>query len=190
LLDAARHRNSIIVPYGGYAENDSIQVGPTAGGPDASRISADGLKTDPNQDLPAQRSWNGLIDKEGRSLDEYLAIEVEGRSTLTGGAQAVVLLIERDGMAWGSRVELPQEFGKSRIALANLEPTKAAMLPRDFPIGINPYFLRWPAGRGGPGDQLNLNNLQAVQVAVRRTDGLMGIPPLAFAEFRRVSLVV
>ena len=188
LLDAERHGDRLIVPYGGYSEHASINVAPASDGDPAIRIMASGLADAQEGDLPAQRSWNGKIDDEGRALSSFSALEVVAGSATSEPLTALVLLIERDGMAWGAPVRLSGAMRTVRIALENLRPMDAAMLPCDFPVGINPYFLRRPSGRGASGDRIQLEDLQGVQVTVRRASGNAGTAPTAVAEIRRVSL--
>lgn len=166
LFDAARHGERVIVPYGGYTRFAAIHTTPAADGGVALRFDGSKLGEADERDLPAQRSWNGMLDTEGRDLSRMAGLVVEGRSLGPGGAVLGVILIERDGMAWGAPVRLGADGNPVTLALASLRPVRAAMLPRDFPKGINPWWLRVPTGRGGAGDRLRLADLQAVQITI------------------------
>ena len=131
----------------------------------------------------ASQRAEGASDTSSRAS---MNVEIVAGAATTEEVGALVFLIERDGMAWGSSLQLRRGMRSIRIPLRELKPMRAAMLPRDFPVGINPYFLRPPNGRGGGEDRVDLSNLQAVQVTVRKGAGGGGS---GIAEFSRISVV-
>ena len=154
------------------------------------RLDAAAVAQAVEQDLPVQLAWNGALVTEGRALDQFVAMRVEGRAK--SGSEFVVgeVLIERDGTAWGAPVRLRSDGLPVRVPLTALRPVKAAMLPRDFPKGINSYWLRTPAGRGRSADRLRLANLQAVQFTLSTRFSGSAADPAVKVEIARISLTV
>lgn len=164
LLDIAKDQSNIdIAQYAGIGSG--IDFVPTSSGV-ALRLDGRALETTLFKDMPVQLAWNGALDLQGRDIGKLNYLMIEGDAEGAKPASVTIILIERDGMAWGSPIPLERGTGTARVALAALRPVQAAMLPRDLPIGINPFWLRPPAGRGGPSDRLNVADLQAVQITL------------------------
>jgi hypothetical protein len=88
------------------------------------------------------------------------ALRVLGHATGSAAARLGLILIERDGSAWGATAVLGVQ-PEVEVPLGDFKPVQAAMLPRDFPVGINPYWLRSP-NRGA----LRLENVEALQLCL------------------------
>lgn len=187
LLDAGRHSDQVVIPYKGENVPQAFGSSLDASGRRAWRIDPIDLDKAAGNELPLQRSWSGSIDDEGRVLGTFSVLKVSGSST--GGAATIwVILIERDGMAWGAAVTLHPDGRDAVLPMTALRPVEAAMLPRDYPVGVNPLKLRRPAKRGGPGDRPQLRNLQAVQVTLAKS--FLGQPanPTGVAHIAQVAL--
>jgi len=66
-------------------------------------------------------------------------LRVRARSAGRPTDRMQVALVERDGTAWGARVELKDEWRDILIPLSELEPTALALLPRPYPQFL-PYL--------------------------------------------------
>ena len=190
LFDAARDDERVIVPYGGYSNVTGFGIVPSAEGDPVVRLDAAAVAQAVEQDLPVQLAWNGALVTEGRALDQFVAMRVEGRAKSGSECVVGVMLIKRDGTAWGAPVRLRSDGLPVRVPLTALRPVKAAMLPRDFPKGINSYWLRMPAGRGGSADRLRLANLQAVQFTLSTRFSGSAADPAVKVEIARIALTV
>lgn len=168
LFDAERDGGRIVVPYSNYVAQPPRIVA-NAFGMAALEFDGGSLETSLHQDLPAQVGWNGPIDTQGRDISSFSRVIVDGRS-ITGEGGVTVILIERDGTAWGAPAEFSPAAYQAEIPLSAFVSVNAAMLPRDFPLSINPYFLRsskqsqdWSGPR--------LAELQAVQMTLGKRFG-------------------
>ena len=80
----------------------------------------------------------------------------EGRSD-----RMEVALVERDGSAWGTVVELTDEWKDFEVPIAKFRPVPLALLPRPYPQFL-PYLMEVESGRDGP----RLTELDGVQFSV------------------------
>ncbi|MDZ4364391.1 hypothetical protein, partial [Brevundimonas sp.] len=157
LFDAGLDQARMIVPYGGYQPFPQavfVQDGRLGGA--ALRLNGEDLTADAHADLsvqfPVRPDWTRA---------EATALRLSARSAKGRDARLTVVLIERDGMAWGLPIALGQNGVE--VALSSAVPVQAVMLPRDFPKGVNPPWFRRPGGRGGPQDRLDPAAIRAVQ---------------------------
>jgi hypothetical protein len=72
-----------------------------------------------------------------------------------------IALVERDGSAWGTVVELSDEWQDFEVPVAKLRPVPLALLPRPYPQFL-PYLMEVESGREGP----RLTELDGVQFSV------------------------
>jgi hypothetical protein len=72
-----------------------------------------------------------------------------------------VALVERDGTAWGTVVELTDEWREVTVPLSTLRRTPLALLPRPYPQFL-PYLFETAAMRAGP----RLAELDGLQFSV------------------------
>ncbi len=165
LFDAARDADRMTVPYGGYEAYPGVR---RMGGPDlqhrAVRLDGEVAAASPQQDVSLQVAHDAPLDFVGRPAAGYSHLVLRGRC-VGGAGRAAVILVERDGSAWGAAPRLPTVSADVPLPLSELRPVRAAMLPRDFPKGVNPYWLRSP-NFADPGRTLRLDAVQAVQLSV------------------------
>lgn len=115
----------------------ATRLGVVAFGPEPSAAS---FRNEVSEELDPRRE-----DLAGRRT---LCLRVRSRETATTAAE--VVLIERDGAAWGTNVPLATDWREVRVPLGSLR-----------------CFAHWegvPAGRGGRDDRLRPDNLAAVNV--------------------------
>jgi hypothetical protein len=161
LFDASVDFERLIVPYGGYQPYPAVSLSP---GPDlqlsALRLDGRDLEKTPHGEVVCQL---GLLECPGLRAAlarPHHALRVLGHATGSAAARLGLILIERDGSAWGATAVLGVQ-PEVEVPLGDFKPVQAAMLPRDFPVGINPYWLRSP-NRGA----LRLENVEALQLCL------------------------
>lgn len=113
------------------------------------------------------------------------------RLTLRGiGPRQVlhVTLVERDGTGWSAPVEVGPEWQERVVPVARFRRGRAANLPMGFPGHWN-YWLEPPPGRGGPGDAMRLADVERLQLALKREDGVAVAPGTYGVEVEWVGLV-
>jgi hypothetical protein len=167
LFDTAKDFDGLVMPYRGYQPYPSISLVPGADGEGAAtRLDGSKLEEAAENDVVCQFTNGRPIDLRGVPTKRFRYVVVRGRSAGEGPAKGCIILIERDGSAWGAVVKLPPAMTDISLALDQFKPVKAAMLPRDFPVGINPYWLRspnlMPGGRAG----MDLTKVQMIQLSV------------------------
>ena len=72
-----------------------------------------------------------------------------------------VALVERNGSAWGTVLELTDAWQDFEVAVADLRPVPLALLPRPYPQFL-PYLMEVDAGRSEP----RLSDLDGMQFSV------------------------
>jgi hypothetical protein len=83
-------------------------------------------------------------------LDQRTTLRVRARSREAATDAIEVVVLERDGSAWGTNVPLTQEWRETRLPLTALR-----------------HFGHWggsPAGRGGPNDRLRPREISGINV--------------------------
>ncbi len=91
-----------------------------------------------------------------------LHLKLRGRAE---GSKVRVVLVDKDGAAWGTVVPAPAEWSEIAIDLSAMRPTRWAMLPQGFP-GTWSYWCSAPAGPRA----LDLSKVERLQLSLRRED--------------------
>lgn len=81
-----------------------------------------------------------------------------------------VVLIERDGAAWSTSVVAGKSWSTVRVPLENLRIARSIHIPSPFP-GLWNYWRESPAGRGGSGDRIHVENVERLQLTVFPNSG-------------------
>ena len=81
-----------------------------------------------------------------------------------------VLLIERDGTAWGTSVVAGKSWSTVHVPLENLHVARSIHIPSPFP-GLWDYWRETPAGRGGSGDRIHAEDVERLQLTVFANSG-------------------
>ncbi len=77
-----------------------------------------------------------------------------------------VTLVESDGTSWSRRIEATSEWGDLELDLASFDLSKGVKLPLGYPGRWNYWFT--PAeGRGFPGDGVQLDKVEWLQLSIR-----------------------
>jgi len=88
-------------------------------------------------------------------------LRIRARAADRTSDRVEVALVERDGTAWGTAIDLTDEWKDFEVAVADLRPVPLALLPRPYPQFL-PYLMRVDAGRDAP----RLTELDGVQFSV------------------------
>jgi hypothetical protein len=163
LFDGARDLNHILYPHPwGYVRFRTDVVA----GSEPQRLALSAVVEDlsPTPDRHfALRTF--LPDGQRTRLGEPSAggaLRVRARATGGRGSDRMqIALVERDGTAWGTVVELADMWREIVIPLSDLRPVPLALLPRPYPQFL-PYLLEAAATRDGP----RLAELDGLQFAV------------------------
>jgi len=167
LFSATRDRENMVVPYSNYVAEPPKFVS-DRDGEVVLQFDGASIKDSLHADVPAQFAWNGPVDSQARDLDAYQSVIVDGRSIGEGPGRIMIILIERDGAAWGAEALFPTDSSQTVLPLTSFKQVDAAMLPRDYPMSINPYYLRRPSRSAEVAFVPALKNLQAVQMTLGR----------------------
>jgi hypothetical protein len=188
LFDAAADFDHLIVPYGGYQSYPYVSL---RAGASLTRnaLTLDGreLERAPHKDIVCQLNLPPSTLMRIDPARGFRSVAVQGRSRGAGGKVAIIL-IERDGATWGAVALLKPDPRSVVLELKDFIPVQAAMLPRDFPVGINPYWLRSPNLNTPTARSLNLANLQAIQLSVGSRFILAGDEPHPLLDIEWVQL--
>lgn len=128
----------------------------------------------------AQRTRLGEIPAQGTTLRiRARAAPAGDRGTETGevagsaadrsAARLQVALVERDGAAWGTTLELSEGWREHEVPLADLRPVPLALLPRPYPQFL-PYLMEVEPDGNGP-QPSELDGLQFSTSASLYPDG-------------------
>ena len=104
----------------------------------------------------------------GASGARATAVKVRMRGVGPRGV-AHLTLVEKDGTSWSAAITPDSSWSERRIPLSAFAPAKAAMLPQGFPGTWN-YWMGPAAGRGGSGDAPRIQDLERVELSLRRDD--------------------
>lgn len=167
VFDAARDYDRLILPYRGYQPYPFISLVPgTMTDRSAVRFDGSRLETATENDVVGQLGFDHPIDLRNVHPETLKSVVVRGRSARDRPGKIEIILIERDGSAWGAPALLPNETCDVVLSLEDFKPAKAAMLPRDFPVGVNPYWLRSPNLKASATSGINLAKVQMIQFSV------------------------
>jgi hypothetical protein len=128
-------------------------------------------------DYTASLVVQSRVAARGETIAKATVLTVRARGV--GPRQVLhVTLVERDGTAWSAAVPLDSAWTERAIPLAELRPARSVLLPEGFPGEWN-YWLAPPAGRGGAGDAIRLQDVERLQLSLRREAGVAapsGVP--------------
>ncbi|HEX2100249.1 MAG TPA: hypothetical protein VHF69_06290 [Candidatus Synoicihabitans sp.] len=122
-----------------------------------------------------------------RTLDDYTASlavheRVRARAAHTAGATAIrvrsrgagdgqpffITLVEADGTAWSTRLQLGAAWQHIDVPLSELRLARGVMLPLGYPQRWN-YWTSPAQGRGAPEDRIRTDQIERVQMSFRPT---------------------
>jgi len=132
------------------------------------------LLPDLGKDTPARYAAALFIGDvvAARAADASRANAMDIKLQAVGGAAKTleVVLIERDGAAWSTSVVAGKSWSTVRVPLENLRIARSIHIPSPFP-GLWNYWRESPAGRGGSGDRIHVENLERLQLTVFPNSG-------------------
>jgi hypothetical protein len=107
-----------------------------------------------------------------RTADGPRANAMDIKLQAIGGAAKTleVVLIERDGTAWSTSVVAGKSWSTVRVPLEHLHVARSIHIPSPFP-GLWNYWRESPAGRGGSGDRIHVEDLERLQLTVFPNSG-------------------
>ena len=98
-----------------------------------------------------------------------------------------VTLVERDGTSWTAAVAADSAWAERAVPLADFRVGRGVMLPNGYPGNWN-YWIPPASGRGGPGDAVRLEQVERLQLSLRR-EGSAAPPPGTYGvEVESVAL--
>ncbi|MCK4751131.1 MAG: hypothetical protein KAT15_28930, partial [Bacteroidales bacterium] len=106
------------------------------------------------------------IKYRGGHIKNAVKIKVVARATSEFTDKMILSLIDKDGFAWGAEIPVSLNWQEIEVALSNLQPGKAAMLPQDWP-GVNSYWYPNPEDNNTEGS-FQLENIEKVQISLRK----------------------
>ncbi len=140
--------------------------------------------------MPMQNNQNGALRiwlpiEMDHTLDDYTAslfvgdrianmkkpqhttkILLRGRG-ITDGDEAWLTFVESDGTSWTCTIAFTNNWEYIEIDTVHLKPGKGVMLPQGYPGNWN-YWVLPPYGRGGTDDMINFNNVEQMQISIRK----------------------
>jgi hypothetical protein len=146
------------------------------------------------------------VDSTGWSPDDYTAslvirdrVRARGSSIAAAnrvtvrlrglGARALlhVTLVEADGTSWGAVLEADGGWSVKSIPLDSFTVVKSVKLPEGFPGEWN-YWVGPAEGRGGRGDRPRLEQMERLQLSLRREDAASPMPDAYGVEVESITL--
>lgn len=92
----------------------------------------------------------------------------------TGPQQTLyVTLVERDGTSWSAPIVLDPNWTERSVDLSEFRVARGVMLPQGFP-GQWLYWLPAAGGRGGSGDRLRIEDVERLQLSLRKEATIRG----------------
>src|SRR4029077_11076942 len=82
-----------------------------------------------------------------------------------------ITLMEDDGTSWSASVEADSGWSERGLTLDSFVPDRGVLLPEGFPGEWN-YWVGPAATRGGNADRPRLDQVEGLQVSLRREDGV------------------
>jgi hypothetical protein len=98
-------------------------------------------------------------------LDNAKGITIRIRGDLMGQS-AYLTLMESDGTAWSSLIDITEDWKELIIPFEKLRAGKGVLLPLGFPERWN-YWVTPAQGRGGPEDNIKPEKIENVQLSIR-----------------------
>ena len=120
-------------------------------------------------DLTAALQIKNRVQDRREDLDRARILRIE--LAVTGQPlPALLTLVEADGTAWRTGLEIPANTELMEVALHDLQLARAVLLPQGFPNNWS-YWVDPASGRGGPGDRLQLDRVEHLQISLRPSVG-------------------
>jgi hypothetical protein len=164
LFDARRDLDHLLYPHPwGYVRFRTDVVA----GSEPERLALSGVVEDLNV-APHHFALRTFLPEGQRTrlADAPEAGVLRIRARAAGGRTAdrlEVALVERDGTAWGTVVDLTDAWRDFAVPLSQLRRTPLALLPRPYPLFL-PYLMEISTARTGP----RLAELDGLQFSVSR----------------------
>jgi hypothetical protein len=147
-------------------------------------VNVDGIDPD---DYTAQVLVPDRIATRGETLSRATGVRVRLRGI--GPRQRLHLtMMESDGTSWSAAVEPGPQWEERVIPLSAFRISRGVKLPQGYPGTWN-YWVGPAAGRGGPGDALNLPRVERLQLSLRREPGFDPRPGSYGVEVESVTVV-
>lgn len=135
----------------------------------AYQLSTPSLEPQSNYLLPCDVTFSHYISsringrKKAEATPQFISIEAQG---LWNTDKAIINLVDQNGHGYGCTFTLKADMEKILIPVTNLVPTKAVILPQDYPGRVNEYW--YPAStRENDGTPLDWSQIAYVQISLR-----------------------
>lgn len=146
------------------------------------------------------------VDASGWSPADYTASlvikdRIRARQETVAGADALhvrlrglgprqilhVTLMEDDGTSWSAAVPVDSTWSEQALPLAAFAVGRGVLLPQGFPGEWN-YWVGPAAGRGGSADRPRLEQVERLQLSLRREEGVSVTPGSYGVEVESIAL--
>jgi Cellulase (glycosyl hydrolase family 5) len=161
LFQAERDADSFAQTRAGWAKPTLV----TGGQPDAKAMMI-GFPADAKS-VPEDFSRSMFVGDRiaGRAATikqvKSIAISLKGH---TNGSLLHLVLVAKDGAAWGAAIQTPADWQTIAIPINELKPTKWAMLPQAYPNGMSYWASKEDEA------EPNLGEVERLQLSLRKSD--------------------
>jgi hypothetical protein len=139
------------------------------------------------EDYTASLVIKDRIASRGDAIARATGIRLKVRGV--GARQRLhVTLMEKDGTSWSTAVTLDSTWAERTVPLSGLRAARGVKLPLGYPGTWN-YWVEPALGRGGTGDRLRVQDVERLQLSLRREEGVKVEPGRYGVIVESVSLV-
>lgn len=148
-----------------------FQIDPgETGDESALRIILPDLGKDTPKQYAAALYIGDAIAARGQQAGGATAIDVKLKAFAGAHRTIEVTLVEKDGSAWTAMVPAAAGWSTVSVPLAELKPSRSIHIPSPYP-GLWNYWREGPAGRGGAGDHVRIQDVERLQLTVHGANG-------------------
>ena len=160
LFDARRDLDHVLYPHPwGYVRFRTEMV--AGGEPERLALSAVVEDFTPSPHHFALRTFLTAGQRTRLDPGSGGVLRIRARAAGRASDRMQIALVERDGAAWGTVIELSDTWREIVIPLTDLRPVSLALLPRPYPQFL-PYLMEPATARAGP----RLGEMDGLQFAV------------------------
>jgi len=164
LFEAQRDRPKLIFPNSEHSVKFDVSLAKgMSEDKKVLRIGVPSFRAYPH-DVSCRLILGNELKNRNDDLNRYKHLRVRIRGTEEITDKAEIALIEQDRSAWGVTVPLTTKWNEVIVPTGDLHLMTVTDLPRPYPT-IFEYWQKNPSNRGGKGDHLDLNKLEAIQIS-------------------------
>jgi hypothetical protein len=111
------------------------------------------------------------IEARKAVIREAKSLRISARGS-TNIHAAFITLVEADGTSWSKKIILSEDWKDILVPLNELNISRGVKLPQGFPQRWN-YWIEPAKGRGGPGDNLQMDKVERLQISLRPSGNII-----------------